>query len=99
MLDMPEWSARTAFQFVKQLPDSDVAQCWWHTDERRAVISLMRNQKYRPDKRTIETTVIHEVLHLLLEGHDDIDGLRDPQYESALNRLSDALWEAWQPHE
>ncbi|MGH7239663.1 MAG: hypothetical protein ACREHG_06310 [Candidatus Saccharimonadales bacterium] len=60
--------------------------CSWNTDYKEAYIHLDANQKPKQTKETI----IHEMMHILLQGHQDIPA-RDPMFEFGLNVLCELL--------
>lgn len=55
----------------------------WHTEERIAIILLRRGEG--------RDTLLHELLHIRLEGHTMRARRYDPQYEYAINALAVAL--------
>lgn len=59
----------------------------WQTEYHSATMHLARELE-RPD---MEETIIHELLHLLLEGHKNPVHRDVPLYESGLNTLSSLL--------
>lgn len=59
----------------------------WQTEYHSATIYLVRELP----RRDMEETVIHELLHLLLEGHKNPVCKDLPLYESGLNTLSALL--------
>jgi hypothetical protein len=82
---MPEWVNGTTFVFEKN--EDNVGCAWWHAEECVAAIRIA------PDltDEQVEETVIHELLHLVLEGHMAIDGEYDEGYERGLNRIARTL--------
>ncbi len=67
-----------------EIADDCEGQAEWHTEETQAFIALRRG------KATVET-VVHELLHIRLEGHRPAPLKYDPLYERALNVLAAAL--------
>ena len=59
-------------------------QAMWHTESPHAIIALRRGQ-------ATEETVVHELLHIRLEGHRPAPIKYDPLYERALNLIAAAL--------
>jgi hypothetical protein len=95
-LGMVEWIPNTKFRFVRNLKDESGCelhgQSTWMAEERQAWIALRPNA----DDRMLEETTIHELLHILFEGHKPVDNSQyDAGYEFALNRSAKAYWEAW----
>lgn len=74
---------------ITLLLDSEISEeragsIGWSTDYHAATIRV--NPETPESEQLI--TIRHELLHLLLEGHKDCTGRRDPMYERALNILS-----------
>lgn len=88
-LGMPEWNAE--FRMCRKLTDDKGnpldGRSEWHAEERRCWISVCR------EAQAVEETLMHELLHVLLEGH--LTPLKrdkyDPDYELGLNRLAKTL--------
>jgi hypothetical protein len=88
-LSLPEWSVHLRWGTAREMTCEDGSQvvglCFWSTEESSAMVLLARNQDDH------ESTLIHELLHLTLEGHRPICKKYDAQYERGLNRIADAL--------
>lgn len=85
-LDMHEWIAGAVFR-VRKLDGLDGESCW-HPEERKCWIAVSPGPE-------MEETLVHECLHVLIEGHKPIVPDYDPGYELALNRMAKALWSEW----
>jgi len=73
---------RVLVRSKKKMGES-VGSCLWNAEECTAMIELLRGQG--------EDTLIHEMLHLVLEGHTNYEETKYSQmHERALNRLADA---------
>lgn len=59
----------------------------WETEYHAATMTLAAELP-KPD---LEETVVHELLHLLLEGHKSANSRYDAMYERGLNTLSALL--------
>jgi hypothetical protein len=96
-LDMGEWIENASFAIVRDLKDSEGNAVYglssWQPEERKCWIAIARDC----DGDVFHETVIHELLHLRLEGHRPPPSPEDydESYELALNRIARALWEAW----
>lgn len=78
---LTEWDIKV--EFDESLEDDNTDGCIsWQTDYKQATLKL---NPYRTDHNQ-KQTVIHELLHLLFQGHGDYEG-RDPMFEFALNTL------------
>lgn len=90
-LGMVEWIPQAVFRVTKLAGLH--GQSSWMAEERQCWIAVAPNA----DSRVMEETLVHECLHVLLEGHlPEMDSAKyDPGYELGLNRLAKALWEGW----
>jgi hypothetical protein len=59
----------------------------WETEYHAATMRLVSELP----KADMEETIIHEFIHLLLEGHKSTSGRYDAMYERGLNTLSSVL--------
>ncbi len=71
--------------FTAELPDNWVGATWWTVEDPNVVISIRKGEGTH--------TLVHELLHLRLEGHRPCPARYNPHYERALNHLADALME------
>jgi hypothetical protein len=62
---------------------------YWHTEDALCTIKIARGDRRK------EHTVIHELIHLALEGHGEAHPY-DPMYERGINKLTDALMANYQ---
>ncbi len=69
--------------FSNEILDTAVAHSWWAVESPNAVIALLPSQGTH--------TLVHELLHIRLEGHLDCPAKYDALYERAINHLADAL--------
>lgn len=94
-LEADEWLRGTHFRVVRKLKTPEGTPLYglseWFTEERSALISV--NSELNEDDTG--TTLVHELLHLVLEGHKPVQTKYDANYELALNRLARALWTEW----
>jgi hypothetical protein len=90
-LQAEEWLRGTMFR-VRNL-DGLYGMSEWFVEERCALITVHRGLSHEDTM----TTLIHEILHVVLEGHKPptAHSKYDPNYELALNRLAKALWNEW----
>ena len=95
--EMHEWLPKAEFRMVRNLKSPDgyelYGQAVWHSEERHCWISVSIGLE---EKLTIES-LIHEILHVLLEGHSVAKTKYDASYELALNRMASALAPEWMP--
>jgi hypothetical protein len=87
-LGLHEWVSRTTFRLA---PIEDLGNTRWFAEERTAEVLV--NPKQTPPE--IINTLIHELLHLALEGHRIEIAKYDASYELGLNRISNALLKEW----
>lgn len=83
-LELTEWKIE-----LKLLPEA-ADDCWgqieWFADSREATMQITRDL----GPWQLETTVVHELLHILLQGHRDYEGY-DVNDERAINTLAARL--------
>lgn len=73
--------------------DSSAGECSWHPDNRTATIHILPPNIIIDD---IEETLVHELLHILYEGHTWYsDDARSVHQERALNQTAAALVNAY----
>jgi len=86
LLDLTDWDIRCRWSRRGELADAD-GQCRWQPEYRIADVVLRRQQ---PDSE-IPHTVVHELLHLRLQGHTLNEAPYDPQLELGINRTAAAI--------
>ncbi len=69
--------------FSAELAQDSVGHAWWMVESPNAMIVLKRGEGTH--------TLVHELLHIRLEGHRSAPLKYDPHYERALNHLTEAL--------
>ena len=88
-LGLSQWEIEAKWMSAadrRSMPDTN-GYCWWSEQHQYAEIRVSK------DSEDIEHTVIHELLHLRLEGHEvmaEMDNHRTP-VEVCINRLADQL--------
>jgi len=80
-LNIPEWTITVKLGGLTH--KDHVGECIWCAEELTATICLKRGQG--------EETLIHELLHLVLDGHIPYYGY-DLVRERAINRIAKALY-------
>lgn len=84
VLNLPEWTIAIAWGSKREMGDA-VGTCVWSPEEMVADIRLARRQD------NPEQTIIHELIHVVLDGHKAMNGKYNEMQERAINRLADAL--------
>ncbi len=69
--------------FSAEIAGDSVAHCWWTVESPNAVIAMIRGEGMH--------TLVHELLHIRLEGHRQSPRKYDAHYERAINHLTEAL--------
>lgn len=69
--------------FSNEILRTAVAHSWWVAESPNAVIAMLRGQGTH--------TLLHELIHIRLEGHRASPAKYDPLYERAINHLTEAL--------
>lgn len=92
---MDEWVRNADIRFARNLKDAEGAelngQTIWHPEERRCWIAIAHGT----ESDELHETLVHELLHILLEGHLALTHPYDAGYEFGLNRAAKAIWTAW----
>jgi Zn-dependent peptidase ImmA (M78 family) len=88
-LNLKEWTIRVDWGTKKEMSDA-VGTCIWSAEEMAAMVKLKRGEP----AHEIEPTLVHELLHLVLQGHANYDGNYDIHLERAINKLAAALCES-----
>ena len=78
---------REATPFSDELTEGCAGLIWWSAEHAHAKIVLAKGQSH--------STLVHELLHLRLEGHLPGPRKYDALYERALNQLAEALIKEW----
>jgi hypothetical protein len=92
-LQPPAWEEITfEFRDHEEL-EKNAGMCLWQTEYRTAAIYIADPESYdetheAPD---IEETLVHELLHLLLEGYSSEKRNYDPNYERGLDIIAQNL--------
>lgn len=88
ILGIPEWKEKLVVRWgaKKEMPDVDGL----NFIEPEFVESEILLWPRRSDEE-IEHTIVHELLHLVVDGHKVPDTKYDPMHERALNRLATTL--------
>lgn len=74
--------------------DEALGVAYWTPEYKTAVIKILDPEKLEEDDTDVERTLVHELLHIMLQGHrtmDEVTKIYDPTFEAALNVLADVL--------
>lgn len=83
-LNLREWEIAVRWGKADAMTEC-VGFCLWSSEEQAAYITLARTQEDH------EGTLIHELLHIVLQGHADYSGKYDIHTERAINKIAAAL--------
>lgn len=90
-LKLNHWDLRVRFGKPAEMTSSDGSVCdgfiHWQSEYRIANMVISREQT----RRNMQETIMHETVHLLLEGHQSVPSVYSPAYEFGLNVLSELL--------
>lgn len=91
-LDPPAWKEiRVSFAGLDKMEDA-MGLCEWSTEHRTAQIHILEPELHEEYGRgTIEQTLVHELLHLVLQGYMTKQPEEDSNFEYGLNLLSEVL--------
>ena len=90
----------TAFNKIQVsfAPESEMEEAlgvaYWTPEYKTAVIKILAPDNPEDDEQDVERTLVHELLHIMMQGHrtmDDVTKTYDPAFEAALNVLADVL--------
>jgi hypothetical protein len=84
ILQLRDWRIKVEFGRPEDMA-GELGEVVWDAEDATAKIKIAPNQK-RP-----EATLVHELLHVRMEGHAPNDGTHEVGYERNLNHLQRAL--------
>lgn len=82
-LNLREWDISIQWGTPREMEEA-LGLCLWNVEELSAVIKLRRRGAQQ------ESTLVHELLHITLQGHEDYSTY-DQHLERAINRIAAAL--------
>jgi hypothetical protein len=88
-LNLADWDIRVRYASKKELGEN-YGDCNWNPDERKARIRVRRPGVLRKDGEHLEDVLLHELLHLVLQGH----AWEEEPYNVHIERADNALVEA-----
>lgn len=94
-LGLADWAIEGTFVKETQSPDT-CAEISWQPEWKEATICFRKEQHLLKTGRSMDHFIVHELLHLLLEGHKPITTEYDPSYEAALNTIASLLVNAYE---
>lgn len=72
--------------------EGNVGLCAWFSEYKKVEIFILEEELHaQQEVGTIEETVVHELLHLVLDGHREKKLVYSPSYEHGLNVLARIL--------
>mgnify|MGYP000901181915 CR=1 FL=1 len=84
-LNLTQWDI-SVYWAASDIPPDIVGTCWWFTEEEKAEIHIRQTED-----ADVEETLVHELIHLSLEGHKEPKHSTDRHYEQGINKLARAL--------
>lgn len=84
VLNLREWKITIRYGTAEEMSDN-VGLNYISVEELESLILLSRHQE------DVEETLVHELLHLVYDGHKPQDWRYDAMHERALNRTAKAL--------
>lgn len=87
LLDLGEWDIRLRWAKRGELEKEDMGAVRWCTDTAQADMFVRRDLGHQE----LRDTVVHELIHIVLQGHADHNGKRDPMFERGINRVATAI--------
>lgn len=90
-LGIDDWKITTLFKSEYEMGENE-GLCYYYTEYRRAEIHILRECDREEGCDSIENTVVHELLHIVLEGHKPrLEGQYDAMFERGLNVIASVL--------
>lgn len=90
VLGLSEWKITAKFVKKTEIPNA-VAETGWQPEWKEAEINFRFSRYIALTGRSVDHFIVHELLHILLEGHKEPRKGYDPLYEAAINIISDLL--------
>ena len=107
-LTLQDWQIDVRFVDSGDVREGVFGLCYVHADNRRAIIKIVNPDSHDPgtdfykafpEMFDIERTLVHELLHIPLDGivqfPDDVDEFKQRAQEQAMELLTDALLAAY----
>ena len=85
-MDMTEWTVFLRWGTKKEMEDLD-GRCIWSPEYTHCEIVIRRDQA----DSEIPKTVVHELVHVCLQGHKENHSRYDTMYERGINRITLAI--------
>src|SRR5687768_10401252 len=97
-LGLTDWLPRTTVRFgAAEEMAGNVGYCEWSAERKSALVliaklpALAQDSPELPVERVLEETLVHELLHIRIEGHRFTPLPYSTQYEAGLNEIAEAL--------
>lgn len=94
-LGLEDWKISATFcseeTFKEKIGGDSVGGCFWTADRKIAEIYIRKPSVLHSLGDDLEDILVHEMLHILLEGHKEEIPPDDVNTERAINQLSAAL--------
>lgn len=86
-LNLKEWTVNVSWGDGKEVPEAGpvAGSCSWNVEHLTAEVTVTKGSAQ------VEQTLVHELLHIVLQGHADLSGPYDAHLERAINRITAAL--------
>lgn len=84
LLNLREWTIEVRWGSTKETPRLH-GYCWWHSEEFQAVVAVWKGSREK------EAVLVHELLHIVIEGHQELTREYDVNIERAINRITYAM--------
>jgi hypothetical protein len=96
-LGLVTWKTRVRFVRFGNMA-GELGRVEFYPEMMRAEISILHpdDRTAKPDERYPELDLVHELLHLLIDGHKGPDKY-SIAHERAINAIAEALWKGYRP--
>lgn len=90
VLGLSEWKIDAKFVKKTEIKNA-IAETGWQPEWKEATVHFRSSAYIKLTGRSVDHFIVHELLHLLLEGHREPRSGYDPLYEAAINVIADLL--------
>jgi len=90
IIGLADWKIDAEFVTDTQTKDT-MAEVSWQPEWKEAEILFRREAQLKKTGRSIDHFIVHELLHIVLEGHKTVIEEYDPLYEAAINNIASLI--------
>lgn len=87
LLNLDGWKIKTTIVEETETQDA-LAETSWQAEWKEAEIHILSPEYFAENSLSFRQFLIHELLHILFEGHKELEGIYEPPVEFAINTTS-----------